>query len=71
MVKSINLFGYSAGQLELELSARNQLLQTKDSDLMAAKHEVYWYDELKLSEHEAKWTSPGIFIASFAWLIVV
>lgn len=54
MVKCINLFGYSAGQLELELSARNQLLQTKDSDLMAAKHEVYWYDELKLSEHEAK-----------------
>jgi hypothetical protein len=54
MVKSIKLFGYSAGQLELELSTRSQLLQTKDSDLMAAKHEVYWCNELNLSEHEAK-----------------
>jgi len=47
------MFGYSAGQLELELSTQNQLLQTKDSDLMAAKQEVYWYNELKLGEHEA------------------
>jgi hypothetical protein len=27
---------------------------------MAAKHEVYLYDELKLSEYEAKWTCPDI-----------
>jgi hypothetical protein len=32
--------GYSAGQLESELSRQNQLLQTKGCDLISAKEEV-------------------------------
>jgi hypothetical protein len=36
----IHLFGCSAVQLESELSIQNQLLETKDSDLISAKEEV-------------------------------
>jgi hypothetical protein len=41
------MFAYSAGQLELEMSTQNQLLQTKDSDLMAAKDGVCCCNLLK------------------------
>lgn len=46
----IQIFGYSADQLESELSMQNQLLQNKDSDLISAKEEVHFILDLILSK---------------------